>query len=171
MAARIINAAGGFYPGIFVLEFDIGKVAGEIDTGYDFKKGDLVFPQCSVRVATAEATGTTKTVDVGILSSESGGDADGFLDGVVTSATGVVTLTVTATDGTSQNFIAAAPKLGALLRAGTLGGDAADTAAALIPAPWVCDGVAKSLSYTIGSTATELVAKGYIVFFRPPESF
>lgn len=171
MAARIINAAHGVYPGIFVLEFDIGRVAGEIDTGYDFQKGDVVYPQACVRVATAEATGTTKTVDVGILSSESGGDADGFLDGVVTSATGVVTLTMTATDGVSQNYVAAAPKLGALLRAGLLGGDAADTASALIPVPWVCDGTAKSLTYTIGSTATELVAKGYLTFFRPPVSF
>lgn len=169
-APRIINAANGTYPGIFVLEFDVGRVAGEVDTGYDFKKGDLIMHAC-VKVETAEATGTTKTVDVGLLSSESGGDADGLLDGVVTSATGVVGVDATATDGANQNFIAAAPKLGALLRAGLLGADVAGEASAVIPRPHVINGTAVSLTYTIGSTATELVAKGYVVFFRPPVSF
>ncbi len=170
MVARIINASSGFYPGIFVAEFDIGRVAGEIDTGFDFQKGDVLLHAC-VKVKAAEATGTTKTIDVGILSSESGGDADGFIDGAVTSATGVVTVTAVGTDGTNQNYFATAPKLGALLRTGILGTDAAGEAPAVIPVPWVCDGTAKSLTYTIGSTATELVAKGYVVFFRLPESF
>jgi hypothetical protein len=169
MAARIINAAHGAYPGIFVLEFDIARASGETDTGYDFQKGDLVYPQCSVQVRTAEATGT-KTIDVGILSSEVGGDADGFLDGCSTATVGVVTLTATATDGTNQNFWAAAPKLGALLRAGDLGGDVAGTAGVMIPVPWVCDGVAVSLTYTLGSAATELDSKGYVVFFRAPRA-
>jgi hypothetical protein len=167
MAARIINAAHGAYPGIFVLEFDIDRAAGEIDTGYDFKKGDLIMHAC-VKVATAEVTAATKTIDVGLLSSESGGDADGILDGVVTSATGVVGADATATDGTSQNFWAAAPKLGALMRTGELGGDAAGTAGVMIPRPHVVNGTAVSLTYTLGGAATELVAKGYIVFFRVP---
>ena len=156
----------GAYPGLMLLTFDIGRVAGEIDTGYDFVKGDVIL-HTYVNVSVAEATGTTKTVDVGILSSESGGDADGFLDGVVTSAIGTVGPSATATDGTNQNYFAAAPKLGALMRVGDLGGDAAGTAAAMIPIPWICDGTAKSLTYTIGSTATELEAKGYVIFLRP----
>lgn len=170
MAARIINAAHGAYPGIFVLEFDIARAAGEVDTGYDFKKGDLIMHAC-VKVETAEATAATKTIDVGLLSSESGGDADGFLDGVVTSATGVVGVDATATDGTNQNFIAAAPKLGALLRTGLLGADVAGEASAVIPRPHVINGTAVSLTYTLGAAATELVAKGYVVFFRPPLPF
>lgn len=141
----------------------------EVDTGFDFKKGDIV-KHVYVRIYTAEATGTTKTIDVGILSSESGGDADGFLDGVVTSATGTVTATASATDGSNQNFWATAPKRGALLYSGRLGTDAAGDAGAIIPIDWVCDGTAVSLTHTVGSAGTELDADIVIEFFRPHQS-
>ena len=167
MAARLIGQASGVYTGFHLLEFDVGRAASVVDTGWDFEKGDVIL-HCYVDVTTAEATASTKTIDVGILASESGGDEDGFLDGVATSAVGVFGMDATATDGTNQNYFAAAPKLGALMRAGDLGGDAAGTAAALIPRPHVCDGVAKSLTYTLGGAATELVAKGYVVFLRFP---
>lgn len=167
MPARIINASAGHYPGVFLLEFDIDRAAGETDTGYDFKKGDVILGAC-VDVQTAEATAATKTIDVGLLSTEAGGDADGFLDGVVTSANAVVQGDIVATDGVNQNYIAAAPKLGALLRSGLLGSDLAAEAAALIPRPHVCDGTAKSLTYTLGAAHTELVAKGYVWFLRLP---
>lgn len=170
MGARIINAGDGFYPGIFVVQFDIDRAAGEIDTGFDFKKGDIILPMMAyVDIQTAEATAATKTVDVGLLSSEAGGDADGFLDGVSNAAVGCVTYDATATDGANQNFWAAAPKLGALFRAGLLGADVAGEAGVMIPKPHVCDGTAKSLTYTLGAAATELVAKGYLGFLRSPQ--
>lgn len=169
MAARIINASGGTYSGLLVVEFDISRASGETDTGFDFKKGDVVFPFHVVTdVQTAESTAGTKTIDVGILSSESGGDADGFLDGASTAANAAVGVAATATDGTNQNFWAAAPVLGALLRTGLLGSDAAAEAGVMVPKPWICDGTAKSLTYTLGAAHTELVAKGYVAFFRPP---
>ena len=60
----------------------------EQDTGWDLPAKALLL-DAWVEATTAEATGTTKTLDVGLLSSESGGDADGFLDGIEVSATGV----------------------------------------------------------------------------------
>lgn len=60
----------------------------EQDTGWDLPaKGVLL--DVFIDVTTAEATGGTKTIDVGLLSSESGGDADGFIAALSVSATGV----------------------------------------------------------------------------------
>jgi hypothetical protein len=136
---------------------------GEKDTGYDLPTKGVV-QDVYLDVTTAEATGSTKTVDIGLLSSESGGDADGFMDGGVDSSIAVVRPSITVTDGSNQNFIAAAPTLGALLRTGSLGTDAAGEAAALIKTPHVLNGTAKSVTYTLGSTHTELVAVIWIVF-------
>ena len=171
MGFQLLNAVGGVATvgnaGLMIVTFDIPRTAGVQDTGFDFQKGDIVLHPY-VDVHTAEVTGTTKTVDMGILASESGGDEDGFLQAVVTSATGIVGPDATATDGTNQNFWAANPKLGALLRTGRLGSDGAahDDAGCMIPRPWICDGVAKSLTTTVGSVATELNAKGVVVFLR-----
>jgi hypothetical protein len=50
----------------------------ELDTGYDLPpKAELL--DVRVLVATAEAGGAVRTLDVGLKSSESGGDADGFI--------------------------------------------------------------------------------------------
>lgn len=60
----------------------------EQDTGWDLP-AKAVLLDVWLEATTAEATGSTKTVDVGLLSGESGGDADGFLVGAAVSATGV----------------------------------------------------------------------------------
>jgi hypothetical protein len=171
MATQLHNAASlgfsqtGAYPGLLLLGFDIPRTAGEQDTGFDFRKGDIVL-HTYVDIHAAEVTGTTKTVDMGIASGEAGGDAAGFLKGVVTSAVGIVGPDATATDGATQNFWAANPKLGALMRTGLLGANVAADAGVIIPRPWVCDGTAVSLTTTVGSVATELSAKGWILFLR-----
>jgi hypothetical protein len=158
-------AALGYYPGLYLLSLDIPRAAGVQDSGFDFKKGDIVLHTYGdVRVA--EVTGTTKTVDMGILASETGGDEAGFLKGVPTNAVAIVGPDATATAGTNQTFWAANPKLGALMRAGVLGSDVAKSAGVMIPRPWVCDGVAVSLTTTVGSVATELQAKGFVLFMR-----
>jgi hypothetical protein len=147
----------------------IGAVStGEKDTGFDLPTKGIVL-DVFVDVTTLEATATTKTIDVGLLSSESGGDADGFLDGASTAAAAVVRGSITVTDGSNQNFIAAAPTLGALLRSGVLGTDAAGESAALIKTPHVLNGTAKSLTYTLGSTHTELVGAIYVVYIDMTE--
>lgn len=170
MATQLINAApftDQAQSGLKLLVFDIPRAAGEQDTGFDFRRGDVVL-HTYVDVEVQEATGTTKTVDMGIASGEAGGDAAGFLKGVVTSAAGVFGPDATATDGANQNFWAANPKLGALMRTGRLGSDGAahDDAGCIIPRPWISDGTAVSLTTTVGSVATELQAKGYVLFLR-----
>ncbi len=75
--------------------------AAEGNTGLQFPSGALLLPQVSLRVSTLEAA---RTIEVGLLSSESGGDADGLLDAVSLAAVGTI---VPAVSGT--------PTLGALL--------------------------------------------------------
>lgn len=164
-AASLGYAQAGGYPGLLLLCIDIPRAAGVQDSGFDFKKGDIVL-HTYVDVGVAEVTGGTKTVDMGIIAGEAGGDEDGFLDGVATDVAGVVGPDATATDGATQNFWAAAPKLGALMRTGLLGANVAADAGVMIPRPWVCDGVAVSLTTTVGSVATELQAKGFVLFLR-----
>jgi hypothetical protein len=166
--ARIISPGNPI--GLLWMSFDIGRANGETDTGFDFKKGDIIIPHfVFVDVQVAEATGGTKTVDVGMLSSEASGDADGFLAAVSVAATGCVAYDATATDGATQNFWAAAPKLGALVRTGLLGANVAADAGVLMPKPYVCDGTTVSLSYSLPNAFTEFVGKGYIGFLRSPQ--
>lgn len=67
---------------------------GETDTLIDLPANCRVMPDgCCVEVLTAEATGLTKNMDVGLLSSETGGDADGFMVDVPVSSTGIKTPT------------------------------------------------------------------------------
>lgn len=150
--------------GVKVEKIRIGALTtGEKDTGFDFPTGGIVFG-VYVDVDTAETTGSTKTIDVGLLASETGGDADGFLDGASTSATGGVAGTLPVTDGTNTNFYTAAPTLGVLSFDGLLGGDAAATPGVATRRPHVLNGTAKSLSYTLGSAHTELVGSIVVVY-------
>lgn len=124
----------------------------EQDTGDDLP--DLaVLPDVFVHVRTAESTGTTKTIDVGLLSTETGGDADGFLAGVDVSSTGLVKGTL---DSAGQT-------LGALLHVDEGG------TGELVPEPHLTDAVtAKSISFTAGSADfAELVADLYFVLLTP----
>lgn len=73
----------------------------ENDTGLDMPLHALVLPFPAVRVINAEGG---RTIEVGLLSSEAAGDADGFVDAVSLAAAGLVDC---ATSGT--------PTLGALL--------------------------------------------------------
>jgi hypothetical protein len=104
----------------------------------------IVIPEGSIiknvwlRVETQEATGTTRTVDIGI----SGGNEDGFLDGVSVAASGTIKGTLVNTGQT----------LGELLCVDETG------AGVLVPEPYVC-AAATTLCYTFGSADfAELVA-------------
>jgi len=121
----------------------------EVDVGGDIDAGDIVF-DAYVDVNTAEATATTKTIDVGLLASESGGDADGLIDGISVAATGVVYPTLASGGQT----------VGALLRADESG------AGVLVPEPHSSDSVtAKSVSVSFGDAggANELDVDIYIL--------
>lgn len=146
--------------------------SAEVDTTFDLPARGQVH-DVLVRVVTAETTGTTKTLDVGLLSSESGGDADGFLDGISVAATGMKRGTFVATVGSNNTYLGAAGThtIGALSTQLLIAGE--DTAAGGdgvgIKAPFLTDSVtAKSVSYSRGSTLTELQAYIFILYSEIP---
>jgi len=112
----------------------------ETDTGFDFPTGTTILPFPSIDVRTVDSG---MTIDVGTLSSESGGDADGFMDGISLTTAGQIKPT-----------FASAVTQGALLRVTATG------AAAVIPEPGIIGATAVSLSYTL-SASTDTGA-GYI---------
>lgn len=69
---------------LFAADFADGS---EVDLGHQLPPNGLIEGGI-LEVVTAEATATTKTLSVGTLESESGGDADGFDAAVDVSATG-----------------------------------------------------------------------------------
>lgn len=136
----------------------------ENDTAYDLPAG-AVLERVLLEVKTAEATGSTKTIDVGLLSSESGGDADGFLDGISTAATGIIQPKWNQTVGSNNTYLGAASThtrgalLTELLIAGndvTSGGDGFAAAKAHVTSSVT----AKSVTWTAGSAQTEF--DGYL---------
>lgn len=153
---KIIDQTGGA-PGQFVIKISVAAADfadnTEVDLGVDVPSDALV-EYAYINVTTAEATATTKTLDVGLLSSESGGDADGFLDGV--SVASAVPAIPTLVNGGNT--------LGALLRvaSGVTAGDNSYE-------PHSTESVtAKSVSATFGDAAgaTELVADIYLILRR-----
>lgn len=129
-----------------VLPITLVASTSEQDTGWDLPTKAVVL-NAFVDVTTLEATGTTKTVDVGLLSSETNGDADGFLDGVSVAAAGVK----------QGSLVAGSVTRGLLLRETVTGSGSATHSS---PNTYsVSAGVARSVSYTLGSNDfAELVA-------------
>lgn len=111
----------------------------ETDTGFNFPVGATILPFPSIDVRTVDSG---MTIDVGLLSSESGGDADGFLDGISLTTAGQIKPT-----------FASSVTQGALLRVTATG------AAAVIPEPGVIS-TAVSLTYTLSSSTD--TGAGYI---------
>lgn len=124
----------------------------ETDTGFDLPTNCLVDPfSLAVDVQTLESG---KTIDVGILASESGGDADGFMDGLSLTSAVTVLPAITATTG-----VLGGNTYGVLVSDYTVGTNADDRGEIFFKR-YRCDGTAKSISYTLASTVT--VAKGFI---------
>lgn len=134
-----------------VMPIGLSASASEVDTGFDIPSTGVIV-DAYIYVTTAEATGATKTLDLGLLSSESGGDANGFAVGVDVSATGVKRLSLLSSGQTK----------GALLSEDESG------AGVLVPRPFDCASVtAKSVSRTLGSNDwVEFV--GYLVILYSP---
>lgn len=137
---------------------------GEKDTGWDLPAQSVVY-DVLVNVTTLEATATTKTIDVGLLSSETGGDTDGFIDGAVTSAAAIVRGGVTVTTGSNTKFFAATPTRGVLMAHHQAGTDVDQDEGLYLEIPHRAQAVtAKSVVYQLGSAHTELVADIYILY-------
>lgn len=124
----------------------------ETDTGFDLPTNALVDPfGVSVDVQTLESG---KTIDVGILSSESGGDANGFVEALSLTTAVTVIPAIGASSGVLN-----ANTYGVMLSNYTVGTNADDRGMVFLKR-YRCDGTAKSISYTLASTVT--VAKGFI---------
>ena len=141
--------------------------AAETDTGWDLPAGSFVM-DAFIKVITAEATESTKTIEVGLLSSESGGDADGFLDAVSVAATGLVKGGVTVTVGGTETFYAANPTKGALLRAGYIAGTNSGSDFGLYQEKWhdTDSTTARSVTWTASGNQTEFSGDLYIMYME-----
>lgn len=123
----------------------------EQDTNYDLPANAEVI-EARIKVATAEATGATKTLDVGLKSSESGGDADGFVDGASVAAAGIVRPAAALTAGGTETYFSATT-IGALLApAFAAGANSAGDVGSNYERTFLTSSVtAKSVTYTAGS--------------------
>lgn len=121
----------------------------EQDTGVDLPTGGIVL-DCFVNVTTAEATGATKTLDVGLLAGESGGDTNGFLAAIDVSSTGLKRGVATITAGGSETYFASSTR-GALFASLTAGSDSAGDVGTYYEFPHILNGTAVSLCYDAGS--------------------
>lgn len=142
----------------------------EVDTGFDLPAKSVLL-NAYIDCTTFEATGTTKTFDVGLLSSESGGDADGFLDGVsVATSVGLKKGVFASTTGSNNTYVGAAGAphtrgalLTELLLAGNDVANGGDGVA--IPGTHLSTAVtAKSVSVTSGSALTEFAGSLVLVY-------
>jgi hypothetical protein len=126
------------------------RSTGAHDTGVDLPTAGVVL-DIWLDITTAESTGSTKTINVGLLAGEAGGDADGFIAGASTAA--AVTVKPVLTNG--------AVTLGVLLKE-TLTGSGSATM--LTRGVHVLNGTAKSVVYTLASTHTEVAGNIYISY-------
>jgi hypothetical protein len=123
----------------------------EQDAGIDLPAKAVVL-DVFLDVTAAEVTGGTKTMSVGLLSSESGGDADGFLVGVSCASVGLKRGVATITAGGSETYFSSTTR-GALLGSFVAGADSAGDVGTVYERPHLSDSVtAKSVSYTAGDS-------------------
>ena len=126
----------------------------------------LVITDAVLQVTTVDS-GTT--MDLGLLSSESGGDADGFFDGISMASAGWITADVTKTLGSNADFYVSTTR-GAYLATFTQG---ADTSAATIgkydPKNFYGDSVVASTVSITGSSGINTAAGyAYLVGYVGP---
>ena len=154
-----------------VIRINASDGTGENDTGWDLPSTAIV-EDVLVNVKTAEATGTTKTIDVGLLSSEAGGDADGFLDGVDVSSTGLkgASLSVTEAAGVNETYISAVASTYGVLLADLnyeLGTDTAgDTGYINLNRKPHLNSNGNSISWTPGSNDFADLVADIIIFYK-----
>jgi hypothetical protein len=128
----------------------------ETDTGIDLP-ANLLVKDAYIKVST---TDSDETLDVGLLSSESGGDADGFVLLTSVASSGYVNPWPVVTSGTNIDYVVHTAGYGAYLKQGIAGADAVATVGGFARRYHVTDGTAKSVTYT-GSSGSDTAA-GYI---------
>lgn len=150
---------------VAVIPFDIADTTAttETDTGFDLTANMAVQPDgLGVKVDTVD---TSRTIDVGMLASESSGDANGLIDGVSVATSGVVPATVGYSADTATTWVDLASgdqefTYGVLIAKGTEEGSNSDTDEGFyLLQPYVPPGT-RSVSYTLSSSAD--TAAGFI---------
>jgi hypothetical protein len=121
----------------------------ETNTGIDLLTGSLVLPDLAVKVVVADPT---ETLDVGLLSTQTGGDADGFLAAIDVGTVGTVAAKAATT-----------PTKGALIRE-TI---PADAGTASIPKAYVIGSTAKTISVTTSPGSDTVQAFVQIPYMMP----
>lgn len=138
----------------FIAPFSFSSGGTETDTGLDFPLGATI-TKAMVEVVTTDAT---ETLGVGLLSSETAGDADGILALVPTDNAGFIN-PWSNTDTTTEDYVSA-PYYGALMGKGSAGTSAANDFGSTGGAGHTVTGTnAKSLVYLPSSSDT---MAGYI---------
>jgi hypothetical protein len=127
------------------LEINSAPSGAEQDTGFDLPVKGIVL-DVWLDVRTAEATGGTKTINIGLLASESGGDTDGFAVGIDVSTTGLKKAVATVTAGASETYFASTTR-GALLTTFLAGSDVATDVGTNYETPHNLNGTARSVVY------------------------
>lgn len=117
-------------------------VAAETDSGFDLP-ANLWIKDALIDVHTIDAG---ETVDVGLLSSEANGDADGFLDGISVAVAGPV-LPIIVTNGSNEAYVSSFTG-GALIYDGLVGTDVATDNGLASRINYITDGIAKSITHT-----------------------
>jgi hypothetical protein len=141
---------GGLQTHVKQIPFVSLTAAAEVDTGYDLPAGALVV-DCLLDIDVGESSATAPLISVGILSSESGGDADGFLFGVSTASASGLGLAC-------GSLSAASPTLGLLLKTDSSGSSSVSPSRHKVTAD------ARSVSYTLDSPHTELKGRIILVY-------
>ena len=134
----------------------------ETDTAFDLPSIGLVH---RVAVKLTAASSAAGTMSVGLLASESGGSATGFLSGVSTTSTGLKVGAATASSSGSPDYFWSANTIGSFLSTFNAGTTAASDFGVFAPKDHSLDSVtAKSLSYTINSTGTAVTGLIYVEY-------
>lgn len=143
---------------IYKLPFSITDTtaATETDTGFDLPTNAMVLPWGLSALVTA--IDATEDIEVGILSSESGGDTDGFINNLSVGTLGMFAPKAAMTTGSNETFFATTT-LGALVAQLSAGTDVATDVGGQNVFPFICDGTAKSIVYLL-STGSD-TGKGY----------
>ena len=146
---------------VAVIPFSHADQAGdntETDSGFDLPTDALVGPDgVGIYVQDLDAG---ETLDAGLLASESGGDANGFIAAISVATAVAVAAQATITGGGSEDYFSA-QLLGALLADFTAGANAATDVGTNNPKRHRGDGTAKSISWTLSAGAD--TAAGFIL--------
>ncbi len=136
----------------------------ETDSAFDLPADGIVYDVFG-KITTASSAGGT--ILVGLLSSSSGGDADGFMVDVSTSSTGDIRGRFSSsTSGAAGDFITGNTR-GDLLSVHATGTTAADDPGMYAEKPHCCSSItAKSVTYTLNSTGATVAGYIYISYLE-----